>query len=333
MKKMLFLFAILLSLNIHAQMIYQQKTSVEAARALILSLTAEQKKQMLLPLSDSFRTAWSNLPNGQITRKGLWLKETTDEQKQKVHALLRTVLSQQGYQKFLFIMQYDEAIQTRLTATNNPIATRYDDENYWLCIFGEPNLDKMWSFKFEGHHISLNITLSKKGVTCTPLFTGINPALTQSGAYAGRYIMYEEDALGKALFNSLNPDLKKKAHLGAHPIDADVMTQTGREPHVAGKEGVLYSELNPEQKAIIISTIEAWVKNMTPTIAEEKMRKIKKTINQMRFVWRGSDDVTQLHYYRLQSPACIIEFSNRDGGIFHYHTIWRDLEEDFSEKK
>jgi Protein of unknown function (DUF3500) len=328
-KSLLFLFVFSFLFKTQAQSPYDSKETVAAAKAFLSSLTPKLKMQAQLSFTDSFRLKWSNLPNGQVSRKGAWLKDLNADQRQKIHTLLRTVLSQQGYQKILFIMQYDEATHQRLSAAKSPIAERYGDENYWISVFGEPTEGAVWAFKFEGHHISLNMTFSIKGITCTPMFTGVNPALMTEGAYAGRYIMYEEDAFGKALFNSLTPILKKKATLSAHPQDADVMVQKGNEAFLTQKQGVSYNEMNKAQKAMVEGIIQAWVGNLTPSVAAAKMVKIRAHLKDMYFTWMGTDDVSQLHYYRLQSPVCVIEFTNRDQGIYHYHTLWRDIEEDF----
>jgi Protein of unknown function (DUF3500) len=313
----------------NAQNTFSQQPTTDAANAFLTAFSPEMRSIAQLSFSDTSRTKWSNLPNLQYSRKGAWLKDLNDDQKQRLHAILRTVLSQQGYQKILFIMQYDEAALERLKAANNPIAARYSNKNYWFTIFGEPKVGNIWSFKLEGHHISLNFTFSPKGVTCTPLFTGINPALITSGDYAGRHLMYEEDAFGKALFSSLSPVLKAKARIAEHPKDADVMVQKGNEAFLTQKQGIAYTSLNAAQKEMVAGIIEAWVKNVAPAIANEKMKRIEHSLKNAYFVWMGSEDASQLHYYRLQSPAFVIEFTNRDGGIYHYHTMWRDVEEDF----
>jgi Protein of unknown function (DUF3500) len=323
---LIFLFCIF---QAKTQNTFFQQPTCEAATAFLTSLSPEMRVIAQLSFTDTSRTKWSNLPNLQYTRKGAWLKDLTDDQKQRIHAILRTVLSQQGYQKILFIMQYDEAALERLKAANNPIAARYSNKNYWFTIFGEPKVGNAWGFKFEGHHISLNFTFSPKSVTCTPLFTGINPALITSGDYAGRHLMYEEDAFGKALFNSLSPNLKAQARIAEHPKDADVMVQKGTEAFLSQKQGIPYTALNAAQKEIVTGIIEAWVKNVAPAIANKKMKRMNRSLNNAYFVWMGSQDATQLHYYRLQSPAFVIEFTNRDGGIYHYHTMWRDVAEDF----
>ena len=333
MKKNIILLCFLfLCKNMEAQK-FNQMPTIEAAKNLISSLSVEQKTKGMLAFNDPDRLEWSNLPLESVVRKGLKFNELSDSQRQKVHTLLRTALSPQGYLKVLFIIQYDEGTHERLSAAKSPIAQRYGNQNYWITFFGEPSDKGIWGWQFEGHHLSLNFTHSPTGVTCTPMFTGINPALTASGAYAGNYVMADENELGKQLFSSLSTTLKQKAIIGTLPNDIDVLARTGKEPFFQkNTEGVAFSEMNVPQKDMVMNMIKAWVENLNPALAQEKMNRIEAVKEKIRFVWMGTNDVEQLHYYRLMAPPFIIEFAHRDQGIYHFHTLWRDLEEDFKEK-
>ena len=325
---------ILISVKTNAQQIHATltKTSVETANTFLASLNAEQKGKAHLSFDDTSRTKWSNFPLEQADRKGIWFNDLTDAQKMHVHTLLRTMLSTEGYQKALFIMQYDEDIKQRMTKANIPIAHRYGHEKYWITIFGEPREKAIWGWKFEGHHLSLNFTYSPKGITCTPMFTGINPALTNTGPFAGRYIMYNENELGKQIFVTLTPALKQKALLGKHPTNADPMAQTGKEAFLKEKSGVVYTEMTKAQQDMVGGIIAAWVGNLTPQLAHEKMDAILKNKEAIRFVWYGTENIEELHYYRIYTPSFIIEMTNRDGAIQHLHSLWRNIDEDFLAK-
>lgn len=321
-----------LAFALSGQTEFDQSASKKAAIAFLHTLSPAQKAQANLPFADTSRLHWDNLPMELVTRKGVQMKELADSQRVAVHALLRTVLSQQGYQKILFIIQYDESTHERLLAANNPIASRYGNQNYWVTIFGNPETDKTWSWKFEGHHISLNMTFSPGGVTCTPMFTGVNPALTSTGPYAGYHIMFEENDFGNQLFNDFDEKLKQKARTGDLPTDADVMTRTGNEPHLKEKTGVSFKEMTAKQQLLVENIIKAWVENLSPALATEKMKRILAHKNEIYFTWKGTMNTGELHYYALHTEDFIIEFTNRDGGIGHYHTLWRDLTEDFKGK-
>ncbi len=326
------LFALVLILNsiaVFGQMTFDQTASLEAANAFLATLNPTQKAIANLPFSDTSRAKWDNVPMGQVQRHGIQIKDLSDAQRIGIHRLLRTVLSAQGYLKMAFVIQFDQGIHDRLMKTDSMKAQNYGNKNYWLTIFGTPDKDKIWSWKFEGHHISFNFTYSPKGVTCTPMFVGINPALTAAGIYAGNHILFEENDFGNQLFNALSPDLKQKSIVSEHPHDADVMTRVGKEAHLKDKKGVKYNELTTKQKALVESIIRTWVENLNPALAREKMTRILARKADILFTWQGTLNANELHYYAIKTDDFIIEFTNRDQGIYHYHTLWRDLTEDF----
>jgi hypothetical protein len=307
-------------------------SSVKTVKSIINSLSAQQKMMAQLTIADSSRTKWSNLPMESTTRKGIQFKDLTDSQKMLIHSLLRLVLSQQGYQKALFIIQYDQAILERLSKNNSPIAHRYGNQNYWFSVFGTPELGQVWGWKFEGHHLSINMTYSSKGVTCTPLFVGINPALTTSGAYAGSYVMFEENDYGNQLFNSLTESLKQKAITMPLPKTADVMTQLGNEPHLTEQKGVKFSEMTVAQQVLVEKIARTWIENFTSELADEKLKQFHAQKQDIWFTWQGTTNTAELHYYSIHTKTFIIEHCHRDQGIYHYHTLWRDLTEDYKAK-
>ena len=334
-KNLLFIFCLFL-----AQAAFSQnKTIISEVNDFKSLLSQEQKKIAELPFSDSSRLKWSNLPMEETTRQGIQFKDLSDEQKIKVHRILRNVLSQQGYQKILFIMQYDEELHLRMVTANNPLARKYGQNNYWITVFGEPQKNNSWGLKFEGHHISINLTFSSEGevVSCTPLFTGVNPAFSATGLFAGKYILADENELGKELYASLTPDLQKKAFIGELPKDADTRMELNKavkaETWTVEKNmktipssyiSVNFTEMNNDQQVLVKRIIHSWVDNFNEKILTAQMQKINKNLNKINFSWMGTSDVEQLHYYRLQSPDFIIEFTNRDQGQYHFHSLWRE---------
>ena len=96
-------------------------------------------------------------------------------QQQQVTKLLRIALSTSGYNTVALIM----ALETILDAKEGfarPLPGR-DPMDYYLSLFGEPHPQEPWSWRFEGHHISLHFTISQGLVISPfPLFFGTNPA-------------------------------------------------------------------------------------------------------------------------------------------------------------
>lgn len=331
-KKSCFLFAVLFSFSLISAQSYDQRPVVAAAKQFISSLTEVQKKITLRSMADTNRTRWSNLPLEQAIRDGIRLDDLNDEQRMNIHALLRTVLSDQGYLKALSIMQYDQDTHDKLTSMNSPIAHRYGQEKFWTWIFGNPSPQEKWGFKFEGHHLSINMNFSPKGVSCTPHFTGINPGLISNGITAGKYIMYRENEIGKNLFHSLDGMQQRKAHIDSLPFTIDARAQTGNEPFLRDGKGLPFNEMNKAQKAMVWDILSAWVDNFNIAIANNKRKQMKKLLTKSRFVWMGTNSINDLHYYGIITPEWSVEFTNRDQGMQHFHTLWRLMPDDFGRK-
>lgn len=312
------------SIKVASQSTFDQNVISEKVLTFLSKLNENERSIANLDYEHSSRIQWSNLPMEDVNRKGMMVKDMNEVQRLMLHDILRSVLSQQGYQKVLLIMQYDEATYVKLKKMFSPIAHRYGRQNYWFTIYGNPN-ESTWAFKFEGHHLSLNFTFTPDLVTCTPMFTGINPALTRTGELAGVHVMHDEQELGNQLFSDLSDAQKTKVILGSHPVDADVKTKLGNEDHLKDRNGLFFSEMTLYQQSIVDKIIRSWVENLDPILAQENMNQILENKNSIVFKWYGTKDISELHYYSIQSDDFIIEFTHRDGGIDHYHTLWYGL--------
>ena len=145
---------------------------VNISNEFLLTLSEDEKKEVLRDFNDSLRTKWTNLPIGLAKRPGKKFGDLSDEAKIKFHEVLTTIFSSQGYLKTTSIMQLDdmlnarvdEAIEKNLIKKENIPkikASDWDYNNYFISIWGNPNLQTLWSIKFEGHHLSINLTIIK----------------------------------------------------------------------------------------------------------------------------------------------------------------------------
>ena len=74
-----------------------------------------------------------------------------------------------------------------------------------MSVFGDPAADEPWSWRFEGHHLSVTMTVLGDEVSPAPVFLGANPA---SVSYAGRPVsrpLAPEEDLARALLDALGP--------------------------------------------------------------------------------------------------------------------------------
>jgi hypothetical protein len=99
-----------------------------------------------------------------------------DQQIKTAFALLRTALSDTGFNKANSIMQLENVLRE---VENRPANdTHRDPGNYSFSIFGNPATDAIWGWRFEGHHISFNFSSEdNRLVSGTPSFLAPIPPL------------------------------------------------------------------------------------------------------------------------------------------------------------
>ena len=116
------------------------------------------------------KPSWSNLPVTMVPRNGLRLGELTKPQRAAALDVLAAVLSKQGFQKVLDIMNADDQL-----VRGNDNRMRFGTENYYLALFGTPSATRPWMLQFGGHHLGLNVTVVGKDAVVTPTHTGTQP--------------------------------------------------------------------------------------------------------------------------------------------------------------
>ena len=97
-------------------------------------------------------------------------------------------------------------------------------------------------------------------------------------------------------------------------------------------KGLPFNEMNKAQKDMVWDILRAWVDNFNIAIANNKRKHMKKLLTKSRFVWMGTNSINDLHYYGIITPEWSVEFTNRDQGMQHFHTLWRLMPDDFGRK-
>jgi len=282
-----------------------------------------------LPLMDEARLDWSYWPRPRV---GLTLGEMTAAQRTMVHDLLNTLLTSVGYLKVVHVMQLEEVLNVQET-----LGLPRGNEQYWLTFFGTPSLDQYWGWRFEGHHISLNIWVSPDGgIRVTPTFFGADPAEIRGGALAGFRPHAAVENLGRDLVLSLSSEDREVAVLSdrapvellATPIfklrdDWEAWRQTLQ------PEGIAVLNLDASQRHIVQRILDEVVTTYRPEISSAYLKTIE--IDKLSFAWMGSMERGGPHYYRLQDADFIFEYDNVQSGANHVHTVWRSKLGDFGE--
>lgn len=303
------------------------------AKHFIQTLTPEEQKVSLFPSSDPDRFNWSNEPENMHPRKGLMLSSMTNAQKRILHQLLQTVLSEQGYLKAMNVIRLDEWLKYHYYKA--PDSKYYGDSLYRLALFGTPDKDKLWGWRFEGHHLSINVTLDHDKISITPFFLGTHPAIMPEGPLTGMENLFSETQLAHQLIQSLSPQqLQKAVTSNTEPKQADILIRTGKESELKTVTGIAVNTLNPEQQQLVHKLINSYIDNLTPSLAKRYSAMVgQKVWPRLHFIWMGPIKEGDPAYYRLQSPeGFVIEYCSRLHDANHIHTLWQFIPENFGGK-
>lgn len=297
--------------------------AVMKANAFLGTLDEQQKSKVLLTFDSGKKPSWSNLPVTMVPRNGLPLGELTKPQREAALATLAAVLSKEGYQKAIDIMNADDQL---IKGGENQM--RFGTENYYLALFGQPSATKPWMVQFGGHHLGINVTIMGNQSVVTPTHTGTQPDSYKRNGETVRPLGQENDLAFK-LVNLLTAEQQKEAVLGAKP--KNLILGPGVEGKSIPPEGLLCSSLKEDQKAILANLIGAWINILPSESASARMAEIKSKFDKTYFAWYGPTTNGSAAYYRIQGPTLLIEYApQRDTS--HIHTIIRDPSNEYGKE-
>ena len=295
----------------------------DAAHAYLNSLTPELRAKTIIPFAAEERLNWHFIP--LENRKGVALREMTPPQKHLAEALLSSALSTQGIVKAHTIMSLEQVLKD----IEQGKAQERDPEKYFVSIFGEPSEKGTWGFRFEGHHVAMNFTIVNGKIASSPNFFGSNPAEVKEGPRAGLRALKREEDIARELVQSLSPDQRKLGIVSA-TAPRDIITNDSRKAALTGQpNGIPYAQLNARQKEILEALVAEYATNFPPMIADFRMDQFRKNQGNLYFAWLGGVNKGEPHYYRVQTPAFLIEYDNTQNGNNHIHSVWRDFNGDF----
>ncbi|MGV3558313.1 DUF3500 domain-containing protein [Larkinella arboricola] len=308
------------------------KEMAAAAQTFVNSLDAEQRKLAVFPFDSEERFDWHYIPR---KRNGLPLKQMNPQQRKAAMALLKTTLSEQGYEKVTSIIDLENVL--RVVENRPPNDTYRDPENYSFSVFGDVSNKTPWGWRIDGHHLSLHFSsLTGKVIGMTPTFLGSNPGIVRADVpQKGRQILKQEEALALALVNSLNSDQLARA-LISETCPNDIVTTHTRKASIEKMEGISFPQLTSSQQKTFLSLLETYLNNYHVTLKNQQMDKLKKVgLDKLVFAWAGDRQVGfgpgKGQYYRIQGPTLLIEFDNSQNNANHVHSVVRDLTNDFGE--
>jgi hypothetical protein len=294
----------------------------ETARQFLNSLTPEQRANAVFRFDDDERLNWHFIPK---PRKGLTLKEMSPAQRHLAHALLNAGLSQRGYVKASTIMSLEEVLRI----LENDTGERRDPDKYYFTVFGEPSDKAAWGYRVEGHHLSLNFTVAGGRVAGSPDFLGANPAHVKDGPRAGLRALAAEEDRARELLESLDPAQRKVAIVDSKAYP-DILTGASRKAALEGQpSGLPSAKMTAKQRELLTNLLAEYADNFPEQISAARMEQVRKAGTNLSFAWAGSTERGGPHYYRVQSPAFLVEYDNTQNKANHIHRVWRDFNGDW----
>jgi hypothetical protein len=248
------------------------------------------------------------------------------EQRAAAFGVLGTGLSERGTQLARGIID----LEGTLRVLEGLPGARRDPDLYYLALFARPGGTHPWGWRFEGHHLSVNVTdLGPHGQIVAPLFMGANPARVPSGPKQGLRLLAAEEDLAFELLHMLDPHQRARATIAAQTF-GDIVTRNDPAVRPMAFAGLPAAEMTIAQQRQLRRLLGVYAGRMADSSARRQLQRIEDAgFGRLRFAWAGAQRPREPHYYRIHGPTVLVEYDNTQGGANHIHTVWRDLENDF----
>ncbi|MFZ0192128.1 MAG: DUF3500 domain-containing protein [Streptosporangiaceae bacterium] len=292
-----------------------------AALALLAVLDDEQRALAAQPFEHDAARRW--LEYRPRHRPGASIAHLREDPRKAAHRLLATGLSEHAYAQAMSIIALEEVLDRREQWRRG----RHSND-YWVSVFGDPAGDAPWSWRFEGHHLSVTMTVAGDRVSPAPVFFGANPACV---SYAGRPVsrpLAPEEDLAQVLLDAMAPAERDLAVVsGQAPGDI----RTGTSPRAReGIEplGVAAGQLGSGARAMLGELATLYLDRLPAELAAREGARL--TGADLHFAWEGPMRSSARHYYRIQGDDLLIEYDTTSDGN-HAHTVLRRPRGDFGD--
>tara|TARA_B100000029_G_scaffold497280_1_gene564705 strand:+ start:364 stop:1386 length:1023 start_codon:yes stop_codon:yes gene_type:complete len=299
-----------------------------ACARFLTTLDENQAAQCSFAFKDKERLNWHFIPR---VRKGLPIKDLEGAPLRAALALLRSGLSEAGYDQALNVMSLEEVLYLLEGGDRQTRRDRRDPRKYYISVFGKPGPRGSWGWRFEGHHLSLNYTfVDGKLASTTPEFYGANPGTINSGPGRQIRVLGPEEDIARSILIGCN-DAQEAAAWRSKEAPDDLRGGGVAQPDTTAPVGLPVSKMSTGQKKLMQTLLTEYLKNMPADVEKQRRAEINKAgIEKIYFAWWGSAKKNERHYYRVQGPTFLIEYNNTQQSANHVHSIWRNLAGDFN---
>lgn len=318
-----------LLLNVQAD---PQAASGEVMGAAAISfrdgLTEEQRAICTFGFDDPERLNWHFIPR---PRKGIPLKELDGEALNRATALIKSGLSESGYDQTMNVMSLEEVLYLLEPGDRAYRRDRRDPGKYYISLFGDVSVKgTKWGWRLEGHHLSLNYTIENGVVvSTTPEFFGANPGVIEAGPGRSIRILAPEEDVARQILKLCTPEQKQKMYI-SEKAPNDIRAANIAQPELGDLVGLRQNEMSGDQQTMLRELLAEYMKNMPERIGRQRKMEIDAAgWDSIRISWWGGEERNQPHYYRIQGPTFQVEYNNVQNDANHVHSVWRTTAGDF----
>jgi len=292
------------------------------AIALLAALDDSQRARCAHAFADDAARRWIEYRPEQ--RPGACLAQLSLPARKAAHRLLATALSAHAYAQAMAVVSLEEVLDRAEGWRNGRFSG-----NYYVAVFGDPAADDAWSWRFEGHHLSVTMTVRADRVSPAPIFLGANPARV---SYRGRTVsapLAPEEDLAWELLTALGPDARSTAVV-SDTAPADIRSATrSRADRLIAPAGIAASHLAAGPRALLDALVALYLDRLPAELAVRQAAAI--AAGEMHFAWEGPVRRGTQHYYRLQGDDLLIEYDNTSPDGNHVHSVLRRPRSDFGD--
>jgi len=289
----------------------------QEAGALLRELDDGQRKLTALVFSDDVARRW--IEYRPHPRPGGCLALMNLAGRKAAHRLLATGLSEHSFAQAMAIVALEEVLDLQ-----EQRAMDRHSGGYFLTVFGDPGGDDVWSWRFEGHHLSVTMTIAGDRVSPAPVFLGANPACVSYGGRPVSRPLGPEEDLGHALLDALGPAGRMNAVV-ADQAPGDIRSATSARAGQIEPLGVAASTLGPTARALLWQIVALYLDRLPEAMAAREAAKFAS--GEVHFAWEGPLARDSRHYYRVRADDLLIEFDKTSAN--HAHTVLRRPGGDF----
>ncbi|MGQ0778353.1 MAG: DUF3500 domain-containing protein [Pseudonocardiales bacterium] len=289
-----------------------------AATALLDCLGDQHRASACYPFDAQARRRWTYLPR---PRPGVCLADLDRTQRKACSRLLATALSPHAYAQAVTIMALEEVLDRDEGWRRGRHAN-----DFWVALFGAPG-SAAWGWRYEGHHLSVTMTIVDGQICPTPCFFGACPASVSYGDTPVLRPLGLEEDLARAVLAAMTPG-ERRAAVVAPVAPPDI--RSGPTPQVTERfEPVGVGHLRGDVESLLHELVRVYLHRLPPDLAAAELARLDPA--ELHFAWEGPLEPGRGHYYRIQASSLLIEYDNTSNNANHVHAVWRRPGDDFGE--